>query len=308
MSPARKPGRADSEAREAIAKLAERARHTSERAEQRADNYLDRLLGGAPSPKPDEAPAAPESVAPPVPTVGIPTMGTVPNGHPHPYPMGTVPTTGTPEPATVPTTGTVPITGTVKGYTSVPNTIWDELLRTLPVAEQAVYLRLYRLSRGWQRETCSVGYRGLATATNLGKNTAIRCVEKLIAKGLVVRVSAGTGDTACVYRVIEPTVPTTGTQKKGVPISGIPTVGTVPTTGPNKGREKDKENVGTVAVAPAPDKFQIRTRAARIFEAQKGEDGFDHNALVAELRAWARGEGVELDEATIEEATRGMGK
>lgn len=60
--------------------------------------------------------------------------------------------------------------------------------------------------------------------------------------------------------------------------------------------------------APALDKFEVRKRAARIFEAHRGDDHpLTHDAIIAELRAWARGEGVELDDRTIEEATHGMG-
>jgi hypothetical protein len=41
-----------------------------------------------------------------------------------------------------------------KGYQRIPNEVMDNILPTMRPAEQAVYLRLYRLSHGFNQRTC----------------------------------------------------------------------------------------------------------------------------------------------------------
>src|SRR5205085_8586845 len=79
----------------------------------------------------------------------------------------------------------------VEGYTMVPNTIWDSLLRRLHPHDQLVYLRLYRLSRykenGEVRGWCLVGFKKLQEATNLNRTAVIRALSRLEALGLLSR-------------------------------------------------------------------------------------------------------------------------
>ena len=67
----------------------------------------------------------------------------------------------------------------VKGELRVPNTIFDSLLPTLEPAAALLYLRLYRLSHGYKKETCIVGLQKLATATNTSERTVQRAIEYL---------------------------------------------------------------------------------------------------------------------------------
>ena len=67
----------------------------------------------------------------------------------------------------------------VKGELRVPNTILDSLLPTLEPAAALLYLRLYRLSHGYRKETCIVGLQKLATATNTSERTVQRAIEYL---------------------------------------------------------------------------------------------------------------------------------
>jgi DNA-binding Lrp family transcriptional regulator len=81
----------------------------------------------------------------------------------------------------------------VKGELRLPNTILDRLLPTLEPAAALLYLRLYRLSHGYKKETCIVGLQKLATATNTSERTVQRAVEYLERRGLISREGASFG-------------------------------------------------------------------------------------------------------------------
>jgi len=81
----------------------------------------------------------------------------------------------------------------VKGELRVPNTILDSLLPTLEPAAALLYLRLYRLSYGYRKDTCIVGLQKLATATNTSERTVQRAIEYLEQRGLISREGASFG-------------------------------------------------------------------------------------------------------------------
>jgi hypothetical protein len=74
-----------------------------------------------------------------------------------------------------------------KGFTAVPNTILDELLKRLHPNAQLVYLRLYRLARIKERGSCVVGYKAICEATNLPRSSVQRALGQLEALGLISR-------------------------------------------------------------------------------------------------------------------------
>jgi hypothetical protein len=80
------------------------------------------------------------------------------------------------------------LTAAIAGHTSIPNLILDGLFQHLRVQEQAVYLRLYRLSHGFHSNTCRVGFDKLAQACNISRREVIRAVEKLESLDLVIRL------------------------------------------------------------------------------------------------------------------------
>lgn len=80
-----------------------------------------------------------------------------------------------------------------KGETSFPNFILDGLLPLLDPTASLVYLRLYRLSYGFQSNTCTVGIGKLASSLNLGDRTVERAIAKLEAVGLVKRLGSNFG-------------------------------------------------------------------------------------------------------------------
>src|ERR1051325_5424597 len=76
----------------------------------------------------------------------------------------------------------------VAGYLRLPNTILDSVLPLLDPFAQAVFLRLYRLTWGHQRETCTVSFEALVQKTGVSRRQVIRSIEKLESLGLVERM------------------------------------------------------------------------------------------------------------------------
>jgi|GEM_PF-6941773 len=106
-----------------------------------------------------------------------------------------------------------------RGYYPTFNDISDRLVPELKLDayEQVVFFRLYRLSRGWQRETCVIGLTRLARQTNLSRSKVQQVIAKLIERGLVEHVGER-GQEGTEYRVL-PGVPVL---QRGIPQQGIP--------------------------------------------------------------------------------------
>jgi len=125
---------------------------------------------------------------------------TVARSEPSPWPMATVVKTATAANlathdhlTTVDNLTTLDKLAEVKGELRIPNTIIDSLLPTLEPAAALLYLRLYRLSRGYRKDTCVVGLQKLATATHTSQRTVQRAIETLERRHLVVRAGANFG-------------------------------------------------------------------------------------------------------------------
>lgn len=102
-------------------------------------------------------------------------------------------------------------------FTRVPNGILDRVLPTLNPYDQLVLLRLYRLSRGFGKEECTVGYQTLAVACNMSARQAQISVERLTLAGWIERVDTVQGgksrqERGSVYRV---NLPAATTKERG---------------------------------------------------------------------------------------------
>jgi phage replication O-like protein O len=106
-----------------------------------------------------------------------------------------------------------------RGYYPTFNDISDRLVPEfkLDAYEQVVLFRLYRLSRGWQKETCIIGHTKLSKSTNLSRSTVQKTLAKLIEKKLIEHI-AERGQSGTEYRVL-PGVPVL---RRGIPQHGIP--------------------------------------------------------------------------------------
>ena len=112
-----------------------------------------------------------------------------------------------------------------KGYLRIPNEVFDEILPTLKTAEQAVYLRLYRLSHGFNRTTCHVGLQTLANKCRLSLSQTRFAVRNVAARGLVrvVGVDLTSKERGTTYEVFAPVETRAGVEKR-------PPVETTPNT------------------------------------------------------------------------------
>lgn len=127
-------------------------------------------------------------------------LTTVANIEEAPQPMATVANlTEETEMATVAKTTTQAKTTTVvtvaavKGELRIPNTIIDSLFPLLDTTAAMLYLRLYRLSHGYHKDTCTVGLEKLAKALNSGERTIQRAIDRLEGLGLIERQGAKFG-------------------------------------------------------------------------------------------------------------------
>jgi hypothetical protein len=81
----------------------------------------------------------------------------------------------------------------VEGHLRLPNIIIDHLYQLLDLQERSVYEQLYRLSHGYGKSTCKIGYPQLAVRSGMGRTAVIQTVERLVKKGLIVRVNTAIG-------------------------------------------------------------------------------------------------------------------
>jgi hypothetical protein len=81
----------------------------------------------------------------------------------------------------------------VEGHLRLPNIIIDHLYQLLDLQERSVYEQLYRLSHGYGKPTCRIGYPQLAVRAGMGRTAVIQTVERLLKKGLIARVSTAIG-------------------------------------------------------------------------------------------------------------------
>jgi DNA-binding Lrp family transcriptional regulator len=185
-----------------------------------------------------------------------------------------------------------------RGATSVPHTVLDGLLPLLHPHEQLVYLRLYRLTAGFRRDTCKVGYPALARACSISRAAAIRAVEKLERRGLVERIGAvsrgANAERGNRYRVRLPEILSRSEQPSAGEQLRRP-------KRPMKGIEREHE---TAPAPAAPSIYEYRRIAARHWEAS------GHTLAPVDLAAKVRdtlvGQGVEPDPDLVAEAIRPM--
>lgn len=148
-----------------------------------------------------------------------------------------------------------------RGYYPTFNDISDRLIPELKLDayEQVVLLRLYRLSRGWQKDSCVIGHTKLAKNTNLSRSTVQKTIARLVEKELIVNLG-DRGNDGTEYRIL----PGVAVLQRGIPSGGIPpgerggsSHGTrrsdgIPPDGYNKNKEgfTDKDKKKPVRLTP----------------------------------------------------------
>jgi hypothetical protein len=198
--------------------------------DQRSTDLTRPTVASEPIEPPSPSPLSTEPTAAPVPTLTRPTVGTQPTLSPEPKPARLT-------------------VAQVNGELRIPNTIIDSLLPLLDTMEQALYLRLYRLSHGYHKDTCTVGFDRLVETTGISKNSLKRVVFRLEKLGLVERIGASFGGAVkgnC-YRVY---LPDTVTKESTEPTTAPQTR---PASVPRKGSIKDlKKQINKIISQLAP--------------------------------------------------------
>jgi Helix-turn-helix domain len=95
------------------------------------------------------------------------------------------------------------------------NEMVDELLPMLDPTEQVLYIRLFRLSYGFNRNYCTVSQSLLIERTGFSRNTVRTSLQSLVRKGWIGIVGAG-NRVSTTYRVVLPREQVTGQLKSGV--------------------------------------------------------------------------------------------
>ena len=72
-----------------------------------------------------------------------------------------------------------------KGFLAIPLHLLDDLAKTLTPTEWTLYLRLFRLSYGWHKDTCIVGLEALSQATNIGRTVLRETLKSLQNRKLI---------------------------------------------------------------------------------------------------------------------------
>ena len=160
------------------------------------------------------------SPAPGSPEDGLPHYGrprAVDGVHPERRPVPDSPAAGSPVPGS-PAVNLWSSLPQVEGHLRLPNIIVDHLYQLLDLQERSVYEQLYRLSHGYGKSTCRIGYPQLAVRAGLGRTAAIQTVERLVKKGLIARVGTAIGgrkEQGSEYWVSAPGSPAPGSPSDG---------------------------------------------------------------------------------------------
>jgi hypothetical protein len=155
------------------------------------------------------------------------------------------------------TTPSVPVEPPADKFVRAGNWLWDSLPSLLSPTEWVVYAHLYRLTVGFNRSDCVIGYGGLAERTGLGKATVVRHVARLRELGLLA--TGETTQTGTEITLLVPTsvvtmgIPKTSISTVSIPDTSIPTTNTpgvvaasiLTTNTPDKGQR----NAGVVAMS-----------------------------------------------------------
>jgi hypothetical protein len=100
------------------------------------------------------------------------------------------------------------ISNSINGELRIPHIILDALIPTLSPAESLVYLRLFRLTCGFNRDTCTASIWKIGRAVNLSKRTTHRAVYMLEQRGLIQRIGHvfGRKGGGLIFRVNRPPI------------------------------------------------------------------------------------------------------
>lgn len=187
----------------------------------------------------------------------------------------------------------------VDGYLQLPNTVVDSLMAILPGPEFKLYVRLFRLSRGFHRDTCTAGHARLAESCGISATTLRGALRRLRGLGLVEVVKPGVNQSAAsIYRVVVP-----GEAKSVVAKSATAKSATAKSASM---KENKKTHETPALAAPGDVVFQIRAKALRLREVLLARGELTRDRLLDQVGAVCLADGIEASAETVDEAIRGM--
>jgi DNA-binding MarR family transcriptional regulator len=130
-------------------------------------------------------------------------------------------------------------------YYSAPNELDDRVMPTLRPGEQVVLRRIYRLTRGFHKATCSVSVGRLARACNISEKKAGMALNLLEDRGFIRRIdSSNKGKTNEIRGLtIECLIPEAATAKTAVSAkSAVTAARSVTASGSDNKKTALKEN------------------------------------------------------------------
>lgn len=149
-----------------------------------------------------------------------------------------VPRHGTP-PDGIPESGILEIGIPKNKFCKVHNWIFDELSKVLDIYEWAVYIHLYRLAIGFNKDTCRIGLGALQKRTGASYNKVKDAVQNLIDKKYLVKAGEHNQEGTLYKLGVPPDgIPESGVPHLGTPPQGVPSHG-IPQRDPNKDSTRD---------------------------------------------------------------------
>lgn len=239
-----------------------------------------------------QGPEPPAGIAPPQ-ARAMP--GAVPMPAPDSQPRGGEPQGAEPR-------GAEPPVEWKSGYLRLPNWLVFNFFSRLRIDERAVYEELYLWTHGFGENPRAVSQLKVAARLGIDPKQLRRIVRRLEEKGYVVKIESkldgANSDRGTLFDVRLPDV-------AGAPAQGTPPQGEEPRGRTPRGREPHmKEN--TKENHESPSVYEIRTIAARLFEAHRGERGFSQERLRQLVRDALIGQGTQPVDGAIDDAIRGM--
>jgi hypothetical protein len=89
---------------------------------------------------------------------------------------------------------------TVAGFIRLPNDLLDRILPTLDTYDQSLLIRLYRLARGFNSDTCRVSVPTLAKACNVSERQIRKSIVKLEGRSFIQRIEQDFGNKNLALR------------------------------------------------------------------------------------------------------------
>ncbi len=155
-------------------------------------------------------------------------------------------------------------TARVRGFLKVPNDLIYRMLPSLKPSEAVAFLRLYALSYGFHKDTCTISLDNLANACNLSRTQIRVCVRSLEKKRLIKNLGVDNTNSnrelrGLTFRVLLPTATRVETAPHAETASHAEIA-------PNKetNKSKDTHNTERVSVGSRFSLKQCRDYAAHL--------------------------------------------